>query len=168
MNLRSFAKWLIVTVMQVMLISACSAEEPFSLKDVKGFYMPSTMEELYGTWVNAEYEGNTTKDAKFIIHDWGFMESYTQLAQGSTIDTGVITIIKKWRSNDESLWYITFYRGAHGGDGLGIHKISENGAVMELFWVAANVGGNQETLVEKNLTPRHPHYRIYRRQTSSQ
>jgi hypothetical protein len=91
------------------------------------------------------------------------MESYTKMAQATTEDTGVMTIVKKWRKDDGTIWYITFYRSSISGDSLSLIKISKNDSIREGFWVNANISGSEGSLVEANLTPTHPHYKIYRR-----
>jgi hypothetical protein len=140
----------------------------FSVKDISGFHLPEKQEELFGTWVNPLYETqgakDSTHDPKLVIHDTGFLESFSGISLETTNDTGVMIIVKKWRRGDHT-WYVTFYRSSYGGDSLSLARLSEDNTVMESFWVSPYVAGQEETLVEENMSPDHPHYKVYRRQT---
>ncbi len=161
-------KWLfrfcLTTILAAIVISGCATQKTFATKEVHGFYVPNSAEELYGTWLNPEYDGSVTKHAKVTIHSTGFFEAFSGLNQASPTETGVITIVEKWKGTDGSLWYITFFRDSLGGDSFGLQKVSKNGSVWEGFWTQANVAGSEESLVEKNLTADHPHYQVYSRQ----
>jgi hypothetical protein len=157
-------KLCLAIILTAPLIIGCATQKTFAVKEVRGFYVPNSAEELYGTWLNPDYEGSVTKHAKVTIHSTGFFEAFSGLNQVSPTETGVITIVKKWKGSEGSLWYITFFRDSMGGDSFGLQKVSKNGLVWEGFWTQANVAGSEESLVEENLTAEYPHYQIYDRQ----
>jgi hypothetical protein len=141
----------------------------FSLKEISGFHVPEKQEALFGTWANPAYETQGAKDSirdpKLVIHNTGFLESFSGISLDTTNDKGVMIIVKKWRRGAD-LWYITFYRSISGGDTLSLARLSENNTVMESFWVSPYLAGQEETLIEENMSPDHPHYKAYRLQTS--
>ena len=74
-------------------------------------------EEMYGTWINEDYKGNTPPFEKFIITSDGKMEFFKtevapwepeiELSDGEWMpcDFHIFTIDDKWSDSDGNIWY---------------------------------------------------------------
>ena len=58
----------VVFVLTMFFAANCFAEE-------KEYYIPTWIEELYGTWINEAY---TNSSKKLILYDWGYCEAFEQ------------------------------------------------------------------------------------------
>ena len=96
-------------VLTVLFISCLAASGLFAGGSKK--------EELYGTWINEEYKGNTPPFEKFVITPDGKMEFFkTEVApwepqievpegEWMSCDFHIYTIDDKWVDSEGNVWY---------------------------------------------------------------
>jgi hypothetical protein len=106
-------------------------------KDQYGFYVPSRNEELYGTWVNPKYRGESEgSEQKFVTYNWGYSEGFLKVADKNPIERWTFIIVDKWTDTDGNIWYKVFNQEAgplSGSTWFTLNKLSENGTVMQFI-----------------------------------
>jgi hypothetical protein len=160
-------RWSILSSLIVILVLfvGCNAKPTSITKNSDSFYYPSWDEPLYGTWINYDYpEGSYNRNPKTVIHNSGYLEAFLKITDTTAPESGVMVIIKKWTDPQGNVWYKTFFRANAPGDTLWLFRISKNNSVSESIFCQANISGCEESLIEANLAPNNPHYRIYNRQ----
>jgi hypothetical protein len=112
----------------------------------------SVKEELYGTWVNPEYEEKKYwyRTAKRVIdpdpnmfseniksdigEPNGSMGYYAQISDTETSHEATISIIEKWTDSEGSVWYkIKYYFYTYHPIGYMLCKISDSGSTLEFM-----------------------------------
>ncbi|MFX0145462.1 MAG: hypothetical protein ACFE9C_15465 [Candidatus Hodarchaeota archaeon] len=115
-------------------------------------------EELYGTWVNPDYNTETIP-AKTVLNPDGTSLSYG--TEDSTVGRwpGKLAITDKWSDSEGNVWYKVSYTYKMGGDSATSYRlarVSNSGATLE--WVESR------SEYPKELSSKHPSYMIYQRQ----
>ena len=70
----------------------------------KKAYVASENEELYGTWVNKDYN-NSNHPAKHILNADGTFKLYTADYSTRVYQEGKFTITDKWSDSVDNIWY---------------------------------------------------------------
>ena len=69
MKTKTLVLILILTFTLLIIAGSCATQ--------KQAYIPKINEELYGTWVNTDYDGvRDEPPQKFIHYNWGYTESF--------------------------------------------------------------------------------------------
>jgi len=93
---------------------------------------------LFGTWVNAEYEGNAEFSAKMVIYPGGRELDYDQVSSTELEWEGKFSIEETWNDAEGNRWYkgrgtwwdpTAKYMGQ--GDWYFLHKIKPGGTTLE-------------------------------------
>ncbi|MFW6181659.1 MAG: hypothetical protein ACOC8N_07925, partial [Spirochaetota bacterium] len=67
-------------------------------------YIPSTLEELEGTWVN-ESAAYGQEYRKMVYTWWGYFELYRHINDARPSGRGTSTIVDKWKDGEGTIWY---------------------------------------------------------------
>jgi hypothetical protein len=127
-------------------------------KERYGFFVPSQNEEMYGTWVNAKYDGMAHVQ-KFVYYYWGYGEEFRKVADKDPSAKWTFTIVDKWSDSDGSIWYKSYVITNNDFSVWFIlSKISNHGTVFELV---ENVG---DFPTAADLNPNNSNYYIDYRQ----
>ena len=121
-------------------------------------YVPKDNEELYGTWVNPDYNTETFA-AKTLLNPDGTILYYWKEESTVVATRGNFSITDKWSDSEGNVWYKTTYTWKMGGyseSGYELARISNSGKTYE------SVYSHPEC--PKELSPKHPSYMIYHRQ----
>jgi hypothetical protein len=93
-------------------------------------YVPKENEELYGTWVNEEYNSSTAH-ARWDYNSDGTWASYSWVPAEPTWK-GKYSITGKWTDKSGDVWYkITWVNEGWGTSGYGLIRIGDSGSTME-------------------------------------
>ncbi len=116
--------WLpaVVFVLTMFIAEDCPAEE-------KQYYVPTWIEEIYGTWINEAYTG--TRSQKLIIYDWGYGEAFSKAGDTTLRFRWTMAILDKWTDEEGNIWYKTLERSSYGGRAYELYRISNDNRVLE-------------------------------------
>lgn len=110
-------------------------------------YVSKENEELYGIWVNKEYDGNYVH-SKWNFNSDGTYASYRDTI-GDPVKAGQYSITGKWTDDKDNVWYkITWINKNSGINGFGLLKISNSGETLE----AAYSLGDYPEKIDPNRT----------------
>jgi len=153
---RSACIFLIVLMMTFLCLNSFGND-----KEKYGFYVPRAKEELYGTWVNTKmYHGDTGHAQKIEMHDWGYWEVYSKIADEFFVN-GTYIIVDRWTDSEGNIWYKEFVRARNGlYPDFELDKISKNGTVWEYVFAF------DDFPTANNMNSMNPYYRIYYRQST--
>ena len=115
-------------------------------------YVPKDDEEIYGTWVNTEYDW-LSRAQKLIMYPDGRVEYFPKESDTSPTFAGTFTIIDKWTDSEESIWYKLHFRGDWFRYEL--DKISNSGTTWEYV--------SNPAYYPVEIDPTHPNYGIHYR-----
>ena len=121
-------------------------------------YVPKQDEELYGTWVNPDYNTETSP-AKTLLNPDGTSLSYWKEESTLVATRGNFSITDKWSDSAGNVWYkitYTWKMGGYSETGYELARISNSGKTYEYVSSRAEY--------PKELSPKHPSYSIYHRQ----
>ncbi len=97
-------------------------------------YVPKENEQIYGIWVNEEY--NATK--VYARWDWnsdGTWAGYPKTT-GEPNQEGPYSITEKWTDAEGNVWYKVKWKNKWiGNTGFGLLKISDSGATIEASYL---------------------------------
>ena len=99
-------------------------------------YKATDNEELFGTWVNMDYqegEGLTHAPQKLIIK-LGESELYSSVNDSAPMWTEEINISNKWTDAKGNIWYKYRWKAGGFGSGFNLAKISGSGKTLEYIW----------------------------------
>jgi hypothetical protein len=99
-------------------------------------YKATENEELFGTWVNMDYqegEGLTHAPQKLIIK-LGESELYSSVNDSAPMWTEEINISNKWTDAKGNIWYKYRWKAGGLGSGFNLAKISQSGKTLEYIW----------------------------------
>ncbi len=118
----------LILIMAVLIIAGSCATE-------KKAYVAKDNEELYGTWVNKDYNIGTYK-AKRIFNADSTHQCYAVDDSNNVIAKGDLVISDKWSDSEGNIWYkFIFPEWTHGsitGNTLYyLAKISDSGKILE-------------------------------------
>jgi hypothetical protein len=147
----------LILILAVLIIAGSCATKKEVVKK-KEFYFPKYNEELYGTWINKEYD-SAEYPGKFRIYLWGYFETFHPFDSEKTQEKGTFTIVKKWTDQEGNIWYNTYVQYS-GSTRLyyNLEKISNNGNTWE--YVTTTV----DFPTESDMHPEFQLYHIYYRQ----
>ena len=148
----------ILMISMVILLSVSVL--PTSYAKDREFFVPSSDEEIYGTWINTGYSGEQTWHQKEIHNPWGYCECYMKMENKNPAIGWIYTstLVDKWTDAEGNIWYKEFIRAEPGDRLYNLVKISNNGTTYEHIW------SYRDCLVEDDMTPDNATYRIYYRQ----
>ena len=115
-------------------------------------------EELFGTWINPDYN-TATSAAKVVRNPDGNVVSFGTLDSTVVRVRGKFSIEDKWIDSEGNIWYKVITTWSMGGDVTSryeLYKISNSGATMEFVSSRAEYPNE---LSKKNVS-----YMIYHRQ----
>ena len=148
----------ILMIGMVLLLSV--AVFPTSYAKDREFFVPSSSEEIFGTWINTEYSGELTWNQKYVHYSWGYCECYSEMESKNPAIGFLITstLVDKWTDAEGNIWYKEFVRYQMGDTWYQLVKISDNGTTLEYMWT------KRDFPVEADLNPDNATFRIYYRQ----
>jgi beta-lactamase regulating signal transducer with metallopeptidase domain len=76
-------------------------------KEKIGFYVPKRNEEIYGTWVNKNYDGIDYEQI-IVYYYWGYGEFVRYVTDKETSMKFSFTIVDKWSDSEGNIWYKTY------------------------------------------------------------
>ena len=119
-------------------------------------YIATKNEELYGTWVNTDYEG-TRHNQKWTFYKWGYIEGFYMIADQRPGAWGTFFIVDKWTDPEGNIWYKDHERYRNSMSvRFYLIKINNNKGVMEAVWSYNDF--------PSQLDPKNVNYVIYYRQ----
>ena len=99
-----------------------------------GFYVPKRDEEIYGTWINKDYDG-IRYEQKVVYYYWGYGEAFRTASSENPSTKFGFRIIDKWLDSDGNIWYQTYEISNHDYSVYFIlYKISKSGDVLEYVY----------------------------------
>ena len=96
MKARTLVSILIFVITVLVIVGSCATG--------KKAYIPQDSEELYGTWVNEEYDKKGI-NAKWVLKPDGTLEGYTTSDSKKITETGEFIITDKWTDSEGNIWY---------------------------------------------------------------
>jgi hypothetical protein len=129
-------------------------------KEKYGFYAPRNDEEIYGTWVNMTYPGDSNQyPQKFVLHFWGEWEEYRHATQDTYL-SGTFVLVDRWTDSEGNIWYKDYIRMRNCPyPSFELDKISKDGTVWEYVF------SPRDFPTADNMNSTNPYYRIYYRST---
>ena len=126
----------------------------------KQAYIPKPNEELYGTWVNTDYDGVYDESPqKFIHYNWGYTESFGRVTAQHPNFQRVFYIMDKWTDSEGIIWYkVTWQLRGSPTMRFYLVKINKSEGSWEEVWTYKDFPS------ESDLTPEHVEYGIWYRQ----
>ncbi len=146
MKTRMFVSILILVLAVLIVAGSCAKEKPDYI---------SKEYEIYGTWVNPEYDNSMNHKPKVVINPNGIMDTYnasTAPKPGPLQRKFFIT--NKWTESKGTIWY-TFIVYVTTEELYSLAKISNSGKTLEWF---------MSTDYPKEMDPESTQYRFYNRQ----
>ena len=123
----------------------------------KQAYIPKPNEELYGTWVNTDYDG-VEEDQKFINYNWGYTESFQLVTDQYVGLQSAFYIMDKWTGSEGIIWYkVTWQFRGSPNMRFYLVKINDTEGSWEQVW------SYKDFPSESDLTPEHVQYDIWYR-----
>ena len=83
-------------VLAVLIINSCATS--------KKAYIPQDNEELYGTWVNPEYDEKGIM-AKWVLKPDGTFDAYSKSNSNRVFEVGTFSIAAKWSDSNGNVCY---------------------------------------------------------------
>jgi hypothetical protein len=117
-------------------------------------YFAKDQEELYGTWVNMDYFGDTPQ--KIIYKPAGTFNCFRDADSKNPDNGGRYLITGKWSDSEGNIYYKSNWIGDWNEEAFQITKISNSGKTLEL------VLGYDEP--PRNIDPDNIWYRKYTRE----
>jgi hypothetical protein len=129
LNLRAARLAICLCCLALLLTVAC-ATGPSAVK-------PD--DSLFGTWINVEYEGNSSFHARLISFPDGRELGYDYLSSAEPECVFNNTIEETWFDAEGNRWYKTHGTWfepftAHGGNLFSLNKLNAAGTVREWVW----------------------------------
>lgn len=98
-------------------------------------YVPKDNEEIYGTWVNKEYDSeqsNVSRHARWDIKSDGTWASYAKSDNAKPTWSGTYSIVKKWTDKGDVWYKITFKNQTYNNiNCYAFTCIKDSGSTME-------------------------------------
>ncbi len=154
MKIRKFIS--VFLIMAVLIIAGSCATG-------KKAYVAQEDEELYGTWVNPEYNPKIF-EAKWIYNPDGTLEMYTTDFDTRIFGQGNFTIYDRWTDSEGNIWYKFFIHSLRmqgtrqGPEFYYLVKINSSHETLEGLWT----GTDYPTEFDKNNL--HYNYVVFYRQ----
>ena len=140
-----------ILLLAVLIIAGSCATQ-------KQAYIPKPNEEIYGTWVNTDYNG-VGKGQKYILYRWGYAEAFRLVTDQYVNYPCVFHLMDKRTDSEGSILYkVTWQFKGDTKIIFQLTKINENEGSYERVW------SYKDFPSESDLTPEHVHYAIYYRQ----
>jgi len=123
MKARTFVSILILVLAVLIVVGSCAND--------KMAYI-SKAYELYGTWVNTDYN-ETGLWGKFIFYPYGIFELYHADTKTRFDKFEDFIVTNKWTDSKGNVWYTCIFEGASGNwDTYVLAKISNSGKTLEM------------------------------------
>lgn len=134
-----------VIFLVIFLAGVCSFADD---KEKFGFYVPKRNEEIYGTWVNKNYDG-ISKDQKIVYYYWGYGEFYRIVTNENPAERFGFTITDKWSDSEGNFWY-KMYEITDNDYSVYFElcKISNNMTVLETAYNIGNYPTNADLIAD--------------------
>ncbi len=100
MKIRTFVSILILVLAVLIITGSCATG--------KKAYVAKEDEELYGTWVNTDYDVEP-KAPKLVLKPDGTYNIYSMSNSDRIVSRGDFTIRDKWTDADGNIWYRYVY-----------------------------------------------------------
>jgi len=150
MKTRTAVSILILVLVVLIIAGSCATQ--------KQAFVPKTNEELYGTWVNTDYDG-VDQEQKFINYNWGYTEYFRLVTEQNAAARSTFYIMDKWTGSEGIIWYkVTLQFRGSPNMRFYLVKINDNEGSWEDVW------SYKEFPSESDLTPEHVPYGIWYRQ----
>ena len=146
MKIRTLISVLILIMAVLIIAGSCAEEKPNYI---------SKEYELYGTWVNPDYDNKEGFYPKVVFNPNSKMDFYSvSTASKPTPLQGKFFITNKWTESKGTIWY-TFIFNAPAEEFYSLVKISNSGKTLE--WIMS-------TDYPKEMDPESTQYQFYNRQ----
>ena len=128
MKTRTFVSILILVLAVLIIVGSCATE--------KKAYIAKENEELYGNWVNSEYN-DESHFARHIVNADGTIQLYPTDHSTRVYENDKYTITDKWTDSEGNIWYkaIITYRTSAAVDTTNpvyvLARISNGGKILE-------------------------------------
>ena len=124
MKTRTYVSFLILVLAVLIIVESCATS--------KKAYIPQDNEELYGTWVNPEYNEPLNRAAKVIMYSDGTMKGYFTESDEIRLWVSLYKLTSKWSDDEGNIWYrlIYWYEGLQERFYM-IVKLSDSGNMWE-------------------------------------
>jgi hypothetical protein len=149
MKSRTLLSILILILALLIVVGSCATG--------KKAYVVKEDEELFGTWINPDYN-NTGHCAKYVFHHNGKVEYYSATTDRAA-DHGEFVITNKWADVKGNICYTMIEEFPFWGTGrinYILAKISNSGKTLEFTWTHSDY--------PTEIDPEHSRYNIYYRQ----
>ena len=93
---RMYVSILILAFAVMVIVGSCATS--------KKAYISQENEELYGTWVNPEYDEKWIM-AKWVLKPDGTFDAYSKSTSGRVYEIGIFTIDEKWTDSEGNIYY---------------------------------------------------------------
>ena len=121
MKIKNLIIYLLILLVLLFVLGSCATD--------KMAYISKNY-EIYGTWVNPDYEEQNTS-AKIVIHPKGIMDFYLKDTTTEPSPDGKFIITNKWFDNEGNVWY-TIINYKFSTPWYWLIKITNSGKTMEL------------------------------------
>jgi hypothetical protein len=125
MKARTLASILILVLAILIIVGNCATG--------KKVYVAKEDEEIYGTWVNTDYN-YTGRWAKGVFHPDGTFVTYQADSSITPYYFGTFTITEKWTDSEGNIWYKIISIDQIYTIYYELHKISNNEMTWEYVW----------------------------------
>ena len=121
----------LISVIFLTILALLAFDRSQSYASDKKTYVAKENEELYGTWVNEDYNSSS----KYAIFEWkadGTFIVYRKTTDEIPFEDGTYTITDKWTESNGDIWYKTTWDIYYfGRSGYMLICISNSGSTLE-------------------------------------
>lgn len=121
----------LISVFFLTILALLAFNRSQSYASDKKTYVANENEELYGTWVNEDYNGSS----KYAIFEWkadGTFIVHRKTTDELPWEDGTYTITDKWTESNGDIWYkVTWDIYYFGRSGFFLICISNSGSTLE-------------------------------------
>jgi hypothetical protein len=142
--MKFFSNLIVVVILVAFSGTVLAGESEYKAKD---------NEELFGTWVNMDY--NDEMHAHMIIFKLGEYGIYSSANDNEPMWTAEYRISQKWTDAKGNIWYKYRFKAGAMGSGFELCKISESGKTLEYIF--------SQWEYPKDLDANSEYYRKYNR-----
>ena len=151
MKTRTLVSISILVLAVLIIVGSCATG--------KKTYVAKEDEELYGTWVNPDYNYSVTASAKFVVHPNGKMEMYSVDTYSTPKKHAEFVITNRWNDTQGNIWYTINFKNIESKYwNYWLIKISNSEKALELN----DSPNDHPDIIDPN--DRYSRYGIYYRQ----
>jgi hypothetical protein len=142
--MKSILPWILSLILVFVAVDSMAAE---------WWYFAGDNEELYGTWINMDYDSNIPSQ-KVVFNSDGTGGG------SSSVDFDLSWKIRylltgKWTDSEGNIMYKSHWVGTGRSQGFSLLKISNSGTTLEYTYL--------KNEYPEEIDPKHTHYRKYTR-----